>query len=267
MDKASTIRGLERGLQVLIALQATPASSLHELHVATRLSKPSLLRILATLERYGAVRRRVGDGRWRAGVALPRMLRKHGRHESVTEAAGPILDELCRRIAWPSELAVPAGDYMEIVETTRVHSPFVMDHARIGYRINWLLTAMGRAYLAFCSEDERAAVVNKLRKTRSHESQLAREPDRLRAILETVRTRGYATRDPSFVGGYVGRPDYSDGLAAIAVPLRDGNHVHGSINILWIQRAFTIQHMVDQHLAQLQKAARDIVTAISAASA
>ena len=50
MSRAETIRGLERGLQVLQVLQSKPIASLKELHAATGISKPSLLRILTTLE-------------------------------------------------------------------------------------------------------------------------------------------------------------------------------------------------------------------------
>ena len=55
MPKSESLRGLERGLQVLDALRTNPISSLHDLHLATGISKPSLLRVLHTLERFGLV--------------------------------------------------------------------------------------------------------------------------------------------------------------------------------------------------------------------
>jgi IclR family mhp operon transcriptional activator len=48
-----TIRSLERGLQALKALHATPISSLHDIYEQTRIPKPTLLRILLTLEQSG----------------------------------------------------------------------------------------------------------------------------------------------------------------------------------------------------------------------
>src|SRR5688500_15846969 len=65
MAKAETIRGLERGLKVIEALQANPISSLHDIHLATAISKPSLLRVLHTLEQFGLVSRRLADGHYR----------------------------------------------------------------------------------------------------------------------------------------------------------------------------------------------------------
>ena len=62
-------------------------------------------------------------------------------------------------------------------------------------------------------------------------------------VLAETRARGYGTRDPGFVGGTYGMPPQDDGLAAIVAPLLDRTRVHGSINILWIRRAYTIEDL------------------------
>jgi len=54
----------------------------------------------------------------------------------------------------------------------------------------------------------------------------------------------------------------TDQLAGIAVPLAQGQRVHGSINILWVRRAMTVEEMVAHHLADLQSAAAEIVVAL-----
>src|SRR5262245_49692643 len=107
MANQETMRGLERGIRVLEALELQPISSLHDLHLATAIPKPSLLRVLQTLERFHLVSRRLGDGRYRASTNLTRRPRRNVRHERVAEAAAPVLDRLCQRISWPSDLVVP----------------------------------------------------------------------------------------------------------------------------------------------------------------
>ena len=147
---------------------------------------------------------------------------------------------------------------MEIRETSRTLSPFVFNSARIGYRINWLLTALGRAYLAFCSPEERQGIVAPLRKSGNPQDRLAHQPERLAAILAETRTRGYGLRDPHFYGGF--NDDlFDDQLQGIAVPLVQDTKVYGCINILWIRRALTTEGMVRQHLADLKTAATEIV--------
>src|SRR5262245_17625272 len=112
MARSETIRGLERGLQVLQALQANPISSLPDIHLATEISKPSLLRILHTLVQFGMVSRRLADGHYRIS-SFTRGARRRDRYDRVAEAAAPVLDRLCQKVTWPSDLFVPAGNHME----------------------------------------------------------------------------------------------------------------------------------------------------------
>jgi IclR family mhp operon transcriptional activator len=268
MRKPETIRGLERGLQVLVLLQSRSTSSLHDIHLASGISKPSLLRILGTLEKAGMVSRRLVDGHYRIS-AFTGGERKRDRHGRVAEVAAPVLDALCQKVLWPSDLLVPAGDHMERRETSQTHSRFFFypsERNRVGQRVGWLLTGVGRAYLAFCPEAERNAIVAMLRRSDKPEDRLARDPKRLERILAETRQRGFATRDPIFVGGNYGMPPRDDGLAAIAVPLRDRSRVHGSINILWIKAAFTVEQFAARHLADLQTAAAEIVASLRARS-
>ena len=263
MARTETIRGLERGLQVLQTLQSIPIASLHDIHLATGISKPSLLRILHTLERFGTVSRRLADGHYRIS-ALASAARKRDRHDRVAEAAAPVLDRLCQKVSWPSDLFVPAGDHMERRETSRPHSPFVTHPSymnRVGQPVNWLMTGVGRAYLAYCPEREREDILQRLRKSDQPEDRLARDPRQVEKILAETRARGYGTRAPNFVGGGYGNPK-DDGLAGIAVPLLDRARVHGSINILWIRTAMTVEECATRYLADLQAAATEIVESL-----
>ena len=253
------MRGLERGLRVLEALEARPISSLHDLYLSTGISKPSLLRVLQTLERFHLVSRRLGDGRYRAGTSLSRRPRRNARYDRVAEAAAPVLDRLCQRISWPSDLMVPAGDHMIIAETSQTQTPFLIRAGGIGSPVNWLLSGVGRAYLAYCPDREKEAILRKLRNSDKPVDRFAHEPKRLEKILAETRQRGYAIRDAGFVGGFYGTAPQDDGLAAIALPLFDGNRVHGAINILWVKTAHTLEDFANRHLADLQAAAQEIV--------
>jgi IclR family mhp operon transcriptional activator len=262
MADPKIIKGLERGLLVLQALQMQRDSSLHELHMITRISKPSLLRILHTLARAGLVTRRLADGRYRIGSTLARAPSRREHRDRIAEAAAPIMERLCERLSWPSDLMVPAGDHMEIRETNRTRSPFLLQHERIGLPVNWLWSAVGRAYLAYCPAKERQRIIALLGGSTKREDQLAREPARLNAILAEVRERGYGTRDAAHTGGYYGGPPHADGLLAIGVPLRDGPRVIGAINMLWLRTAFTVETFAARHLSDLQAAAAEIVSSL-----
>jgi IclR family mhp operon transcriptional activator len=157
---------------------------------------------------------------------------------------------------------VPAGDHLEIRETTRARSPILLQQERIGLPVNWLHSAVGRAYLAYCPAKERQRIVDLLRNSIKPEDRLAREPARLSAVLAEVRARGYGTRDATHVGGYYGGPPHADGLFSIAVPLRDGPRVLGAINMLWLKTASSVEAFASRHLGELQDAAAEIVSSL-----
>jgi IclR family mhp operon transcriptional activator len=213
------------------------------------------------------VARRLADGRYRLSVFTD-VVRKRDRYDRVAEAAAPVLAQLCKRVKWPSDLFVPAGDCMERRETSMPHSPFVLRGlaTQVGGRVGWLMTGVGRAYLAWCPEKEREKTLRTLRKSNNPQDSLARDSKKLERILSEVRRRGYATRDPSYVAGRYGETPVDDGAAAIAVALSDGRRVHGSINFRWIRTAFTVEDFAARHLADLQDAAREIVSSLQRAA-
>jgi hypothetical protein len=89
------------------------------LNLLTRIAKPSLLRIPRTLEQSGWAARRLADGRYRVGTHFDQVARIRDRYDPLAEAAGPMLERLCRTLSWPSDLMVPAVDRMEIRESSR----------------------------------------------------------------------------------------------------------------------------------------------------
>src|SRR3954452_8690263 len=97
LPASDTIRGLERGLLVLQVLQASPIASLNDIYLATQISKPSLLRVLNTLENFGLVSRRLADGHYRLS-SFTGPAGKQDRYAQVAEAAAPVLDRLCQKV-------------------------------------------------------------------------------------------------------------------------------------------------------------------------
>jgi IclR family mhp operon transcriptional activator len=64
------IRALNRGFDVLQAVQSSKAVSLHDLHLATSLPKPTLLRILKTLIGRDLIWQRIADGAYVASYTF-----------------------------------------------------------------------------------------------------------------------------------------------------------------------------------------------------
>ncbi len=110
-----------------------------------------MLRILLTLEQQGLVRRRLSDGMYRNTFQLRRMTNTLDEFDRLAEIAGPVLGRLCTKVKWPTDLTVRNGNCMEIKETSREQTPFMVNRDEVG-----------RAYLAFCPDAEHKEIITAL---------------------------------------------------------------------------------------------------------
>jgi IclR family mhp operon transcriptional activator len=257
-----TVRALDRGLDVLRIIQESKAASLNDLHLATRLPKATLLRILKTLIGRDLVWQRIADGAYVPSYTFSKRTRVFDEETHLAEVAAPILADLCKHVRWPSILLGPRLDHMMVIETNRPMSDFdyIISPTPLGsFNVNMLRSASGRCYLAFCSPKERAAILARLRKSGRPGDALAHNTAKLDKVLADVRARGYGTRDPDFGGHYdLPRCKVNDGRNSIAVPVHAGDEVVGCINLTWIARVAAVSVIVERFLPQLGEAARTI---------
>jgi IclR family transcriptional regulator, mhp operon transcriptional activator len=258
--KVKTIRALDRGLQVLGVLQTSRAASLHELHIATQLPKATLTRVIATLEARGLIWQRLADNAFLPTHTLLPRAPQINDEAHLVEVASPVLERLCRKVDWPSVLAVPRLDYMEVIETNRPKSYFShIPLGPIGFKINMLRSATGRAYLGFCSEPERQAVLQRLRSSNEPGDFLAQRPAMITRLLNETKRSGYGERYQDFGGNFnLSRREWNDGRDSIAVPIVVDQDVIAVINLTWFHKVKTVEQMVATHLDALKDAATEI---------
>jgi IclR family mhp operon transcriptional activator len=249
-----TMRTLERGLTVLDALGDHDSLTLQALHKMTALPKSTLLRVLATLEKTGHARRRIADRSWRR-TALRSPSPASIVQDQLIDVGGEVLDEMCARLAWPSDLAVYHHGAMEILETTRRKSPYVMNRLAIGFRIPVLLSGLGRAWIAFCSDEERAAIIAALAASHYAFDRTAQDPGHIAALVAETRAKGYGIR----ADGYsVRRATLDDKTNGIAVPIILKGRIVACINLVWVLTAFDEDAFVRRYLGELRDAAESI---------
>ncbi|MBO0775811.1 MAG: transcriptional regulator [Actinobacteria bacterium] len=197
----------------------------------------------------------MADGAFLPACSMPRRARP-GHAEGLAEIASVVLEQLCERVMWPSVLSVPRLDCMEVVETNSPRAYFdALPPAPLGFRANMLRSASGRAYLAFCPDGEREAVLRRLRERDVAGHELAHDPAAIRRVVETTRRRGYSVRDPGF-GGHYSKPrtEADDGRNSIAMPIRSGGDVLGCVNLTWRMQAMTVAQLVRRYGGDLRTA-------------
>ena len=265
------IKSLHKAIDLLEVLAEWDGFSLAQLNKATGIPKATLLRILRTLEKRQLARRSLADDMYRTNLDIPRMQvsRTHRRKNStelslIAQAAAAEFGFLAERLPWPSDLFVRNGLNMELLESSRRYSPLVVNRNQIGDQVDIILSAVGRAYLAFCPKNEQNEVLGSLYTGGRFSSPLSIKRAQLLNDLKTVRLRGYGCREQRFVGATMRNKILSDQLQAIAVPVRVETKVVGCINMLWPKRTESIDRFADKHLADLQGAAEHIANCLGA---
>lgn len=256
-----TIRAFERGLQVLELLGAEPTVSLDELHRRSGLAKATLLRILRTAIEAGWVHRRPSDGHYQLARAVQDLGNRVGREHILGEVAAPYLEKLQRVAGWPSDIAVsPSPGQIEILETSRFRAPFAINRLVLGFRPSMAFSALGRAYLAFLPPEERDLHLKWLSQSGQQQERRYVASAAFLQELEETKARGFGCRAPGYWGRMV---DHGDDLSAIAVPIRQDDHVQAVLSLVWISNVMEQAEVIDRSLEDLKATASAISQAVS----
>lgn len=202
------IQSLERGLAVLLAFdEARPSPTLAELAAVTGYSRPSVRRILLTLQRLGYVENR--GVQW---SLTPRVL-SIGQHYTASHAmpdiSQPFLARLAEKTGESASLAILDDD--EVVYVARVATRRIMSiNVSLGTRVPAHATSMGRVLLAWTDSARIERYLERTGLTRRTRHTIV-EPDRFRRALAQVREQGWA----------LVCEELEQGLISISAPVRD----------------------------------------------
>lgn len=237
------IEALARGLDVIKVFQPhRPAMSLTEVATAAGLARPTVRRILLTLEELGYVR---SDER---GFALtPRVLElgmSYVQSMGLWDVARPHMEHLVSRTHESSSIAQLDGS--DIVYVARVAVPKIITLAvHIGTRFPVLQTSLGKVLLAAMSPDEVERVL--AQPSRSGLSPRW-QPDRAEreAVLRDIRAQGWALTDEQLALG----------IRSIAAPLRDGSgRVIAALNVTVHAAETPVEKLTEDYLPLLLQTA------------
>lgn len=142
------------------------------LHKRPAFPKPSIVRLLQTLEAKGLVRHAPQPGAYYLTSGVATLSSGYHSEPRVVEAAAQPMDELTAKIKWPLALAVFDGDAVVVRYSTIPNSPLSLLHSSLNMRLSLVSRALGRAYLAFCTRDEQAMLLATLEKWDSPKTHL-----------------------------------------------------------------------------------------------
>ena len=250
---STPIRAVSRAIDVLQALNRQPISTVDELHGQTRIPKPTIVRLLQTLVAKGLVCHAAKHGAYYLTSQVQSLSVGYHSVPKIVEAAAPLLDAMTSQVKWPMAIAVPDGNAVVIRYSTVPQSPLALLHSSINMRLSLVTRALGRAFLAFCDDDERDFILKALSASPEPEDALARNLPAVRRVLSQTRARGYATRDPKV------RPVSN----TIAVPVFDNGRVVATVGLTFISSALRPEQAVREHLDQVKDISRQISSGLA----
>lgn len=243
------IRALNRGLDVLSALNALERAAINTLADAVRLPRTTTYRILETLRQAGYVNRDPHDDCYRPTIMVRALSDGFDDEAMIAHLAKPHLAALGAQIVWPVAVATRSGASMMIRETTDRQSPLALERYGVGVRVPMLGSAAGHAYLALCSDKERDALLELLSRSPLPEDRPARNHIEVQRLLEETRTQGF---------GMSRRARRVSEEISLAIPVRTKDRVLATVTVRYAATALPLRTAVEQFLPKMREVAQRI---------
>lgn len=214
------IEPVRRSFAILEALSRRPHGTIAALADVTGLPRPTVARLLKTLIELGyatQVSRHIGYRLTDRVLGLAQGIRFI---DHLVDAAAPHMQRFTRQHGWPLYLAAMSHRALIIRYSTAAESPMAFERLALRRHSPILSGAVGRAWLAFCSDEERRATLRDLG---------VRNDQRLAADLARIRHDGHAF-------AIAARPGRIQG---IAVPIRSRDRILGCVSMRFTRSAMT----------------------------
>lgn len=199
-----------RNLQILevLAQEARPMTPT-EINAVLKLPKPTIHRLVGTLEQEGYLTRHIDGRSYLPGPKLRQMMlgvMRAGHHHVPRRE---ILTRLHEAVGETCNLSIPDGDAMVYVDRVETHWPLRIA-LQIGSRVPLHATAAGKLCLSLLDDGKLEGYLKRAG-LKAHTPQTITDPQALRDELRRIRQQGYSTDSEEFVSGMI----------ALAVPILD----------------------------------------------
>lgn len=244
-----SVRSIERGFRILSEVSRNKGVTPSELSKTLGIPRPSVYRILNSLEELGYVKCSSTDNRFRVTIKTREISDGYDDETLVSEMGGPAIVALQREVVWPVELMTYENGFMMVRESTLARSPMSIDRNMIGKNAPVLRTAAGRAWLAFSSDKEREICLNLLWLRNDPDDIPFLEPRMLNSLMSRCQEAGHGMR--------LGE-NFLPKTSSIAMPVKHDGHIVACISVIWITSALSYAQARDTLVAPMRLAVAEI---------
>ncbi|WP_439597562.1 DNA-binding transcriptional regulator [Falsiroseomonas sp.] len=247
------VNSVLRALALLKELNRQRHTTVDQLHRATGLPKPTIMRLLGTLITAGLVVKGERGLGYRITSQVAALSSGFHGGPLVAEAGRAWAADLTRRLKWPAAIAVPDQGRVVVAVSTMADSAVSPFHATVGVRFSMVTRAIGRAYLAFCPEAEQRILLSLLAASPDPEDNPPNLDRVVQRMVAMVRREGYAQRDPKV------EPRNSN---TVAVPIMQGEQVAGTLGLSYFRSVVGHAALTGELVPALQEASRQITASM-----
>lgn len=163
--RQATVSALKRGIEVLNCFgNGARSLSNGEISALTRVPKPTVTRLAATLVSLGLLRQDPETEKYSLGAAVLSLAQSFLSGLDVRAYARPHMHRLAEAFGGSVFLAICDGLEVVLIETCRARSSVLTVRLEVGSRLPIAASALGRAYLSSLEPAERTRLLEQLQR-------------------------------------------------------------------------------------------------------
>ncbi len=247
-----SIRSIKRGLSVLQAINRSGSLRLMDISFATNLPYPTVCRIVDTLVDAGMIEREESVRKYRPTALVQTLSVGYQEDHALVMRARPHIVALCKKVNWPITVATRVGNTMMIRDSTHRLTTLTFSNYAPGYTLPLLECSVGKAYVAYCDNDERDNIVAGLKKINTEENNRAYSILEDGFLVKRILEDGYATHE---YNQYTESPGKTSSLG---VPIFVNGNLAGALGLIFFSSSMSVRDAARDFVEEMKHSAEVI---------
>ncbi len=252
MHKGLPIRSVCRALDIIKTINRLRSPTLTEISNATSLPYPTAFRIVQTLIHEGVIEQEPFRKRYRATELVKSLSFGFQEDDRLVAAAEQPMHDYTIEHLWPITLVVRVGNRMMVKHATHQLTTQTFINYYPGYTFPLLDCASGRAFLAFCEDDERETVLNGLQGQQAAIQTMGLQMVEQGSLLGQIRDAGYATMARTQFNETPGK------TSSFAVPIFSEGQLKAALTLTFFANAMQMDDAIARYFKPLKDVAQKI---------
>jgi DNA-binding IclR family transcriptional regulator len=246
--EVKTVQSVDRALDILeIVVRSKDQLGVSEIGKKLGLHKSTVYRLISTLEQKGYIKKEEVYDKYKVGIKLFELSNSAINKLDIRKEVRPLLEELMNKTKETVHLGVL--DDNEVVYIDKVQTTQTIMYSMVGLRAPVHCTGLGKAILAYSSEDvvNRIISADNFKKFTEH---TITNPEDLKNHLKMIKERGYSIDDR----------EHEENIRCISAPIFDNQgrviaafSVTGPSIRMTMKRLMSYTDLVDEYRIKMNR--------------